>query len=65
MQTRQNVTLICSRRPFVPDALRWNRRSERASNGSPLRKRVNQALLAIYEDGTYEAIYAKWFSPSK
>jgi ABC-type amino acid transport substrate-binding protein len=30
--------------------------------GSPLRKRINQALLAIYEDGTYEDIYAKWFS---
>ena len=30
--------------------------------GSPLRKRINQALLAIYEDGTYEDIYAKWLS---
>jgi len=30
--------------------------------GSPLRKRINQALLAMYADGTYEDIYAKWFS---
>jgi len=30
--------------------------------GSPLRKRINQALLAIYADGTYEDIYAKWFA---
>jgi len=30
--------------------------------GSPLRKRINEALLAIYEDGTYEDIYAKWLS---
>jgi ABC-type amino acid transport substrate-binding protein len=30
--------------------------------GSPLRKRINEALLAIYEDGTYEDIYARWFS---
>jgi polar amino acid transport system substrate-binding protein len=33
--------------------------------GNPLRKRINEALLAIYEDGTYEGIYAKWFSQSK
>jgi hypothetical protein len=24
--------------------------------GSPLRKRINEALLAIYEDGTYEGL---------
>jgi ABC-type amino acid transport substrate-binding protein len=30
--------------------------------GSPLRKRINEALLEIYADGTYEDIYAKWFS---
>jgi ABC-type amino acid transport substrate-binding protein len=30
--------------------------------GSPLRKRINEALLAMYADGTYEDIYAKWFS---
>jgi len=29
--------------------------------GSPLRKRVSQELLALYEDGTYDRIYAKWF----
>jgi len=33
--------------------------------GSPLRKRIDQALLAIYADGTYEDIYAKWFSRGK
>jgi polar amino acid transport system substrate-binding protein len=30
--------------------------------GSPLRKRINEALLAMYADGTYEDIYGKWFS---
>lgn len=29
--------------------------------GSPLRKRVSNELLALYEDGTYYRIYAKWF----
>ncbi len=29
--------------------------------GSPLRKRVDGALLAMREDGTYQRIYAKWF----
>jgi len=30
--------------------------------GSPVRKRINEALLTIYEDGTYQDIYARWFS---
>jgi ABC-type amino acid transport substrate-binding protein len=30
--------------------------------GSPLRKRINEALLALYDDGTYEDVYAKWFA---
>jgi len=34
-------------------------------NGSPLRKPINEALLAMYQDGTYEDIYAKWFARSK
>ena len=34
-------------------------------NGSPLRKRIDEALLGIYQDGTYENIYAKWFSVGK
>ena len=34
-------------------------------NGSPLRKRINEALLAIYQDGTYDDIYARWFAQSK
>ncbi|MFV0513692.1 MAG: transporter substrate-binding domain-containing protein [Jhaorihella sp.] len=29
--------------------------------GSPLVEDVNQALLALREDGTYEAIYRRWF----
>jgi ABC-type amino acid transport substrate-binding protein len=33
--------------------------------GSPLRKRINEALLAMYQDGTYEAIHAKWFAQGK
>lgn len=30
-------------------------------NGSPLRKRINEALLRMQQDGTYDAIYARWF----
>lgn len=30
--------------------------------GNPLRKRVNSALLALREDGTYQQIYDKWFT---
>ena len=29
--------------------------------GSPLRRQINSALVAIREDGTYERIYDKWF----
>jgi polar amino acid transport system substrate-binding protein len=28
---------------------------------SPLRKRVNNALLELREDGTYQKLYDKWF----
>jgi polar amino acid transport system substrate-binding protein len=28
---------------------------------SPLRRQVNQALLALRENGTYQQIYDKWF----
>lgn len=28
---------------------------------SPLRKRVNEALLNLKENGTYDSLYAKWF----
>jgi polar amino acid transport system substrate-binding protein len=31
-------------------------------NGSPLRKPINEALLSMYQDGTYEEIYARWFA---
>jgi polar amino acid transport system substrate-binding protein len=34
-------------------------------DGSPLRKRINEALLAMYQDGTYEVIHAKWFAQGK
>ena len=30
--------------------------------GSALRKSINVALLGMYEDGTYDRIYARWFS---
>ncbi len=29
--------------------------------GSPLRKQINKALLEMYEDGRYRALYDKWF----
>ncbi|WP_175165878.1 transporter substrate-binding domain-containing protein [Paraburkholderia fynbosensis] len=35
------------------------------SNGSALRKSINETLLAMYEDGTYEKIYGKWFSQAR
>jgi len=31
--------------------------------GSSLRKQINEALLTMYQDGTYEDIHAKYFSP--
>lgn len=30
--------------------------------GSPLRKRINRALLALRENGEYQALYDKWFN---
>jgi polar amino acid transport system substrate-binding protein len=30
--------------------------------GSPLRKRVNDALLALREDGSYQQLYDRWFA---
>ena len=33
--------------------------------GSALRKPVNEALLTLRENGTYDALYAKWFSPTQ
>ncbi len=33
--------------------------------GSDLRKPVNEALLKLRENGTYDAIYAKWFSAAQ
>jgi ABC-type amino acid transport substrate-binding protein len=29
--------------------------------GSPLRKKIDGALIAFGEDGTYQQIYNKWF----
>ena len=28
---------------------------------SPLRRKINLALIALRENGTYQQIYAKWF----
>jgi polar amino acid transport system substrate-binding protein len=33
--------------------------------GSALRKPVNEALLKLRENGTYDALYAKWFATSQ
>lgn len=35
------------------------------AEGSALRKPINEILLRLYEDGTYEDIYARWFSHGK
>ncbi|GGP24888.1 transporter substrate-binding domain-containing protein [Silvimonas amylolytica] len=35
------------------------------ANGNAIRKSINETLLAMYVDGTYEQIYGKWFSSSK
>jgi polar amino acid transport system substrate-binding protein len=35
------------------------------AEGSPLRKPINEALLEIYESGTYDEIYSRWFSRGK
>jgi polar amino acid transport system substrate-binding protein len=34
-------------------------------DGSLLRKSINETLLAMYQDGTYEQIYGKGFSSSR
>ncbi len=35
------------------------------AEGSALRKPINEALLELYVDGTYERLYAAWFSKPK
>lgn len=35
-----------------------------ASSG-PLRKEINGALLKMYADGSYEAVYRAWFAQGK
>ncbi len=35
------------------------------AEGSALRKPINEALLEIYADGTYEKIHSAWFSTPK
>jgi ABC-type amino acid transport substrate-binding protein len=35
------------------------------AEGSALRKPINEALLKIYDDGTYDRLRAKWFSSKK
>ncbi|MEH2161840.1 MAG: transporter substrate-binding domain-containing protein [Nostoc sp.] len=34
-------------------------------NNSPYRKPINQALLNLRENGTYQSLYDKWFSPKE
>jgi ABC-type amino acid transport substrate-binding protein len=33
--------------------------------GSPLTERLDQALLSIAEDGTYDVIYERWFGTDR
>lgn len=33
--------------------------------GSPLRRPVNEALLTLFENGTYESLYKKWFGENE
>jgi len=33
--------------------------------GSPLRKPINEALLRLKQDGTYEELYTKWFGATR
>ena len=33
--------------------------------GNPLRKQINEALLTLYENGTYEEIHRKWFPQTR
>jgi polar amino acid transport system substrate-binding protein len=35
------------------------------ATGSPLRKQMDQALLSMYADGTYEALYRRWFTQGR
>jgi polar amino acid transport system substrate-binding protein len=35
------------------------------AEGSASRKPINEALLEMYNDGTYQQIDARWFSPKK
>ena len=35
------------------------------ADGSPLRKRINSAMDELFEDGVYEQLYARWFTPAK
>jgi polar amino acid transport system substrate-binding protein len=32
--------------------------------GSPMRKQVNEALLELYDDGTYDSLVERWFGAS-
>ncbi|MEH1790847.1 MAG: transporter substrate-binding domain-containing protein [Nostoc sp.] len=34
-------------------------------NNSPYRKPINQALLSLKENGTYQSLYDKWFDAQK
>ena len=49
----------------VGPILRLEKYALAVARGSALRKPIDEALLELYEDGTYATIYARWFSPSK
>ena len=49
----------------VGPILREEKYAVAVAEGSALRKPINQALLELFTDGTYEKIHASWFEPSK
>jgi len=46
---------------LVGDLLREESYGIAVANNSPYRKPINSALLNLRENGTYQAIYDKWF----
>ena len=49
----------------VGPILREEKYAVAVAEGSALRKPINQALLELFADGTYEKIHASWFEASK
>lgn len=50
---------------LVGDLLRKENYGILFPRGSEMRKTVNEALLKLRENGTYDAIYAKWFTSAQ